>query len=157
MQYMSRSPVPFPLFHATLLIYFPSWNFHPWTIKYQDSLMLCPKLCSHSICSLVNLSFANSFSHNLYANGSQNDISSPSFSTPDLTYFTSPLGFLINFSSSTCSRLNWLSSCSKLALFHCSLDQWLEPPYTCPSKNLCVVPNLSLFTFRIQYNAILLI
>lgn len=114
--------------------------------------MLCPKLCSHSILSLVNLSFANSFSHSLYANDSQNDISSPSFSTPNLAYFTSPLGCLKNFSSSTCSRLNWLSSCSKRVLFHCSLDQWLEPPYTCPSKNLCVVPNLSLFTFFIQYN-----
>lgn len=102
------------------LTYFPSQNVHPLAIKYQDSLMLCSKLCSHSILSLVSLSFPNSVNHYLCANDSQSGVSSPSFSTPDLAYFTSPLGCLKSFSNSTWSRLNLLSSCSKLVLFHCS-------------------------------------
>ena len=56
----------------TITLYFPSWHFHPlaW-IKYQDSLVLCPKLCSHPTLSLVSLTFANSCNHYLYINNSQ--------------------------------------------------------------------------------------
>lgn len=126
--HLGRSPVLLASVHAcftgsliTVAIYFPSWNFHPLTSKFQDSLVLCPKLCSSSIPSLVNLRSALSSNHYLYTNGSRVDISNLLFSTLDLPYFTSPLECLKNFTSSTCPRLNVLSSCSKLALFCCSL------------------------------------